>query len=53
MKREDITILAQLMTSMKDAVEKLGDAEKEKDAEKLNTAKKEIVSFQKQIDRIL
>jgi len=53
MKKDEITILAQLLTAMKDAVEKLDAAEKSNDSEQIVMAKKEIISFQKQIDKIL
>ena len=53
MQREDIVLLAQLLSGIKDALTKLGDAEKKKDGEKLNQAKKEILSFQSQIAHLL
>ena len=46
-------ILAQLLTAMKDAVQKLETAERSKDAEGLASAKKEILTFQKQIRDML
>ncbi len=53
MEKEDITLMAQLLTGIKDAISKLQDAEKKKDIEKLNAAKKEILSFQGQIEKLL
>jgi hypothetical protein len=53
MEKEDITLIAQLLTGIKDAIEKLQDAEKKKDLEKLNAAKKEIINFQAQIDKLI
>ena len=53
MEKEDITLMAQLLTGIKDALEMLEEAEKKKDAEKLASAKKEILNFQKQIDSLL
>jgi hypothetical protein len=53
MEKEDIVLIAQLLTGMKDAVEMLAEAQRMKDLEKLNTAKKEILNFQKQIDELL
>lgn len=53
MEKEDVLIIAQLLTGMKDAVDKLEDAQRRKDAEKLNLAKKEILNFQKQISELL
>ncbi len=53
MEKEDVTLIAQLLTSVKDALEKLDVALKKKDVEKLNEAKEEIINFQKQIDKLL
>ena len=53
MQREDIVLLAQLLSGIKDALNRLEEAEKKKDAEKLNEAKKEILSFQSQIAHLL
>ncbi len=53
MEKEDIVLIAQLLTGMKDAVEMLEEAQRKKDMEKLNAAKREILNFQKQIDELL
>lgn len=53
MKREEITLVAQLLSSMKDAVDKLEEAYKKEDMEKLSAAKKEITEFQKKISKLL
>ncbi len=53
MKKEDIVLLTQLLSGMKDAVSKMEKAYKKKDLEELNNAKKEILSFQIQIDKML
>lgn len=53
MKKEEITVLAQLLTAIKDSVEKLEEAEKEKDSEKVASVKKEIMVFQRKIEEIL
>ena len=53
MTNSDISVLAQLLTAIKDAASKLEDAEKEKDAEKVTSAKREILNFQKQMDKML
>ena len=53
MEKEDITLVAQLLTGIKDALEKLAEAEKKKDAENLAAAKQEILNFQSQIDKLL
>ena len=53
MKKEDTLLIAQLLTGMKDAAAKLEDAYKKKDLVKLQSAKKEILNFQKEIDKLL
>lgn len=53
MEKEDITLIAQLLSGIKDAIEKLQDAEKKKDIERLNAAKREIQNFQSQIDKLI
>jgi len=53
MKNEDIVVIAQLLAAMKDAVERAAIAERDKDAEALNSAKREILVFQKQIKELL
>ena len=53
MEKEDVLLIAQLLTGMKDALEKLEEAHRRKDVEKLNLAKKEILNFQKQISELL
>lgn len=53
LKKEDITVLAQLLTAMKDVVIKMTNAEKNNDLEQIAIAKKEIINFQKQIDKLL
>ena len=51
--KEEITILAQLLTGIKDAVEKLESAENNGDKEDILAAKKEIRNFQKEIAKRL
>ncbi len=53
MKREDIATLAQLLSGMKDGIEKLERAQKEKNVDDINAAKSAIISFQKEIAKIL
>ena len=53
MKKEEITVLAQLLTAIKDAIEKLEEAERKKKPEKIASAKREILNFQKKIGEIL
>jgi hypothetical protein len=53
MQKEDIMVLAQLLTGLKDAVANLEKAEKKKDMEEIAAAKREIISLQAQIDKII
>jgi hypothetical protein len=53
MEKEDIIIIAQLLTGIKDAIEKLEEAKKSKNVDKFNDAKKEIIHFQQQIRGLL
>ena len=53
MEKEDIAALAQLLKSMEEAVDKLEKAQKDKDLEELQKAKKEILLFQKKVDELL
>jgi hypothetical protein len=53
MQKEEISLVAQLLSGMKDAVIKLDKSVKRKDAENLALAKKEILEFQKQIKNII
>jgi hypothetical protein len=53
MNKEDITILAQILSSMKDAVSELEKAQKNKDLERINLAKKEILTLKDQMNKKL
>lgn len=53
MKKESITVLAQLLTGMKDAIIKIEKAKREGDSEQMGLGKKEILDFQKKIDEII
>ena len=53
MNKEEISIIAQLLSSMKDAIKKLEEAEKSKDNELMTVAKREILHFQNEINKIL
>jgi hypothetical protein len=53
MKKEDVGVIAQLLTGIKDAIEKLEEAQKHKDAEGLELARREILNFQRKIDGLL
>ena len=43
MKKEDIVAVAQLLSGMKDAVDRIEKAQKDKDGEQLALAKKELI----------
>ncbi|MEK6928917.1 MAG: hypothetical protein AABW65_03100 [Nanoarchaeota archaeon] len=53
MEKEDVGLIAQLLTGIKDALNSLEEAQKNNDLEKLNSAKKEILNFQKEIDKLI
>ncbi len=53
MKKEEIGLIAQLLAGMKDAIERLENAYKKKDAETLVSAKKEILQFQAEVNRLI
>jgi hypothetical protein len=53
MKKEEIAVVAQLLTAIKDAAEKLEEAKINGDAEQLAIAKGEILSFQKKLGELL
>lgn len=53
MRKEEIASIAQLLTAIKDNVRKLKKAQKEKDGELLESAKHEILMFQKEVDKEL
>ena len=53
MKREEIGILAQLLTGMKDAIDKLEEAKSTKNIADFNEAKKEILDFYRKINASL
>ena len=53
MKKEEISVLAQLLTAMSENVDIMEKALKKKDVEKLTAAKAEMISFQKQLEGLL
>ena len=53
MEKEEVAVIAQLLTAMKDSAEKLEQAQRKKDLESIAEAKKEILSFQRQIKELL
>jgi hypothetical protein len=53
MKNEDIVVIAQLLTAMKDAVERLEKYTDKKNIDKANEVKKEILNIQEEIEGLL
>jgi len=53
MKKDDLVSLAHLLSAMKEESIKLEGAMNDKDLEKVNLIKKELLEFQRQIDQIL
>jgi hypothetical protein len=53
MEKEDINLIAQLLTGIKDALEQLEKGERKKDFEKVASAKKSILNFQMEINKLL
>tara|TARA_Y100000310_G_scaffold340182_2_gene435082 strand:- start:932 stop:1099 length:168 start_codon:yes stop_codon:yes gene_type:complete len=53
MEKEDVTLLAQLLTGMKSAIEKIEKGQKKSDLESISFARKELIDYQAQIDKIL
>lgn len=53
MKKEDVAVLAQLLATMKEVALQLETAIAKKDYSSVQSAKKEILELQKQVDRML
>lgn len=53
MRKEDIGMIIQLLSSMLDSAEKLEEAYYQEDSETLSSAKREILNLQEEIGRIL
>ena len=53
MEKDDVISLAHLLSAMKDSAIKLEEAVKKKDAEKIAGIKREILRFQKDIERAI
>ena len=53
MNKEDLNVLSDLLTNLKEAVSELEFATKNKDNNKLNAAKNKILGLQLKIDRII
>ena len=53
MKKEEVVVLAQLLTAMKDSVNELEKAYRENNKDRILMTKKELLNFQKKIDELL
>lgn len=53
MKKEEVMVLAQLMTAMKDSIGELEKAQNAGEIDKVMIIKKELLNFQKKIDEML
>ena len=53
MKKEDVALAAQILTSMKDAAARLEKALKKDDKEEIEIAKKNILEMQKNLAKII
>ena len=53
MRKEEIDIMMQFLNGMRDAALKLEEAERRKDSQMIESAKKETIQFQWQIKRLL
>jgi len=53
MKKEDATLVSQLLQTMEEATSQLEKAQKEKNLGNFNNVKKEILNLQKKIDQLL
>jgi len=53
MRKEEIVVLAQILTAMKEGVEKLEGAERKRDLEHINNIKNEILSMQRKLKEML
>jgi len=53
MKKEDVPIIAQLLSAIKSGLAKMDEAQKKEDKEGLAMIKQEILDFQRKIDEIL
>ncbi len=53
MKKEEISVLAQLLTAMRECVDKLEHAAKKKDSEETTVAKNELLNLQRRMKEML
>ncbi len=53
MNKEEILAIAQLLSSMKDAINELEKAQRRKDITRTNESKKEILSLKEKLDKLL
>jgi len=52
-KKEEINLLAHLLTGMKESVERLEKSQKKNDREEILASKKEILYIQRQLEKLL
>jgi len=53
MEKEDVTLLAQLLHTMKEVVNAMEKYERKEDYEKMNSAKKELLNLQKKVTQLV
>jgi len=53
MEKEDIALAGQLLNSMLESVNKLEEAKAQNNTEEFDKAKKVVLSFQKELDKII
>ena len=53
MQKEDIGTIAQLLSGIRDALDKMEKAKRTKEIETFNEAKHEIIEFQEEIKKLL
>ncbi len=53
MKKEEVAVIAQLLSAIRDSIEKLDEAKRKNDSEEMIMIRKEIMMFQKKIDEML
>lgn len=53
MKKEDIIVVAQLLSAIREALIEIDFAKRKKDEEKIAMIKQEILKFQKKIDELI
>lgn len=53
MQKEYVVVLAQLLSTMKEAVDRLETAKNKKEMDEINSAKQDILNLQSQINKML